>query len=208
MDNPADLQRGAPPSRERDAFERFYLDHVDSVVRFAASRSRSGNEVADVVAATFVRAIEHADRYEPSKGSPRAWLLGICANVHADWYRRSARERTLLERLQHQVPVTTDDLDRFEAQMAAAQQQPELRRAMADLAPNNRAVLHLVAIDGFTTKEAAEALGISYGAARVRLFRARREIRGALSHHAPGGAVPVGPTDRCGLMPEPPEVSP
>lgn len=169
------------PSREPAAFERFYAAHVASVVSFAARRSASGQEVADIVAATFVRAIEHANTYDRSRGTPKAWLMGICANVQRDAVRRSVREQALIDRLRHQVPLTTDDVERFEAQIQAAQMQPELDKALDRLRPSQREVLELVAVEGMTTREAAAALGISTGAVRVRLSRARRNARAALS---------------------------
>src|SRR5438067_3470319 len=49
-----------------------------------------------------------------------------------------------------------------------------LFRSLAGLPPDERAVLELVAIDGLPVKDAAAALGIRHGTARVRLHRARR----------------------------------
>lgn len=49
--------------------------------------------------------------------------------------------------------------------------------AMADLPEGERALLELVVIDQLTVAEAAEALGIRVGTARVRLHRARRALR-------------------------------
>jgi RNA polymerase sigma-70 factor (ECF subfamily) len=53
--------------------------------------------------------------------------------------------------------------------------------ALARLPEDERAVLELVAVDGLPVKEAAAALGIRPGTARVRLHRARRSARDALS---------------------------
>jgi DNA-directed RNA polymerase specialized sigma24 family protein len=48
------------------------------------------------------------------------------------------------------------------------------------LPENERAVVELVAVDGLSLKDAAAALGIRPGAARVRMYRARRVVRDAL----------------------------
>jgi len=52
---------------------------------------------------------------------------------------------------------------------------------MFRLSAGERAVLELVALDGLTVGEAARALGIGSVAARVRLHRARRLLKGTLA---------------------------
>jgi RNA polymerase sigma-70 factor (ECF subfamily) len=58
--------------------------------------------------------------------------------------------------------------------------------AMAMLPESERAVLELVVVDQLTVGEAAVALGIRQGTARVRLHRARQSLR-----HVPGLIPPV-----------------
>ena len=53
----------------------------------------------------------------------------------------------------------------------------ELSAMLADLAPQDRAALVLVAVEGLTAKAAAEALGCSEGAVEQRLVRARAALR-------------------------------
>jgi DNA-directed RNA polymerase specialized sigma24 family protein len=48
--------------------------------------------VADIVAATFLVALEKSDAYDPARGEPEAWLLGIAAHLLANQRRRLARE--------------------------------------------------------------------------------------------------------------------
>ena len=166
-----------PPTRDPQGFTEFYAANVDAVVAFAATRSPSAQDLADLVAATFLRAFESADTFDSNRGTPRAWVLGVCANVQRNWFRESARQRSLLERLRSEVPTSDDDLDRFDDILVAARRQPELVRVLASLEPGQRSVLRMVAIDGFSTRECAERLGISHGATRVRLMRARRSAR-------------------------------
>jgi RNA polymerase sigma factor (sigma-70 family) len=73
-----------------------------------------------------------------------------------------------------------DDIGRMEARVDAEAEARRARAALAGLARDERAVLELVAIDGLSVKDAAAALGIQPGTARVRLHRARRAARNAL----------------------------
>ncbi|MBV8303991.1 MAG: sigma-70 family RNA polymerase sigma factor [Acidimicrobiia bacterium] len=62
---------------DREAFAAIYREHVGRVTGFAARRLSSSGDVADLVAATFVVALERSDPYDPSPGDPGAWLVGI-----------------------------------------------------------------------------------------------------------------------------------
>ena len=56
----------------------------------------------------------------------------------------------------------------------------QLHRSLAGLPDNQRAVVELVAVDGLSLTEAAQALGISAGSARVRYHRARKRLQDVL----------------------------
>jgi DNA-directed RNA polymerase specialized sigma24 family protein len=80
-------------SSDPAAFEVFYRGHVDRVIGFTARRIRDPADVADIVAATFVTVLTAASSYDPRRGEPGAWLLGITARLIANEHRRRGRER-------------------------------------------------------------------------------------------------------------------
>ena len=82
-----------------DAFAAIYREYFSRVTGFAARRLSSSGEVADLVAATFVVALERSDSYDPSRGDPGAWLVGIAANLLANQRRRAVREALARARL-------------------------------------------------------------------------------------------------------------
>lgn len=168
------------PARDPQGFERFYLAHVDAVMRYAVSRSGSAHDAADLVTLVFVRAIEHADSFDPAKGTPRQWLMGICANAAVDQYRRTAREVRLVQRLRHEVPLTTDDVDRIESRIDAERLGGQVYDAIADLPASQQEVVDLVDRHGMSIRDAAHLLGVSRTAVRVRLSRARSTLRSTL----------------------------
>jgi RNA polymerase sigma-70 factor (ECF subfamily) len=163
-----------------DAFERFYREHVEAVLRFVARRVDDPYLAADLTADTFVAAIESAGSYRRSRGEPVAWLFGIARNVVADEHRRSARELRAAARIRGRELVDENDLvalhERIDSQSAAR----ELFGSLSWLPDGERAVLELVALDGLSAAEAGQALGITSVASRVRLHRARRRLQGRL----------------------------
>ena len=162
------------------AFEDFYRTHVVQVVAFATRRCRTPEEVADLVATTFVAAIESAHRYDPGRGEPGAWLLGIAANVLAGRRRRDGRERAAVERLSGRRLLDTDDYARLDEMIDAARIAPHVEDAIAELPAAQQVIVHLVR-DGVSPTDAARRLRISPATARMRLSRARRTLRHSLA---------------------------
>ena len=72
------------------------------------------------------------------------------------------------------------DWGEVDARIDAQALRNQLRAALGVLSPSERELLLLVAWEGLTPTEAAQALGISQGAARIRLHRARQRALHAL----------------------------
>ncbi|HEV7759145.1 MAG TPA: RNA polymerase sigma factor [Acidimicrobiales bacterium] len=158
------------------AFEVLYLRYVRRVTAFAAKRCTSADDVADVVAQTFFRLIGAAERYEPDRADAAPFVFGIAANVLRELHRGRSRHRALVSKLTGRDLLDGDETERVEAAIDAAQQVHGLQEVLDGASPADREVLRLVA-GGHTPAQAAEELGISPTAARVRLSRARRRVR-------------------------------
>jgi len=165
---------------DRDAFAALYREHVGRVSGFAARRVSSPGEVVDLVAATFLVALERSDSYDPARGDPAAWLLGIAANLVANQRRRSVREQLARARLDARALLSADDVDALVARMDASAEAARLRAAMETLSAPYRQVLFLAGESSLTPTAAATAAGISPAVFRVRLSRARRALRRAM----------------------------
>ena len=185
----ASHRRPGPLARighDPDAFASFYCEHVTAVTRFVARRVADPHTVADLTAEVFLAVIGSAHTYHPGRGTQVAWLYGIARNVIAAEHRRAAHELRVASRIAGRRLLDDDDIARLEERIDAESPGRAACRALAGLPPDERAVLELVAIDGLPVKDAAAALGIRQGTARVRLHRARRAARQAMS-------TPAGP---------------
>lgn len=167
-------------STDPAAFEVFYRRHIDRVVRFTARRVREPADVSDVVAATFVAVLTSARSYDPDRGQPTAWLLGIAARMIADGARRDARESALRARLAGRRLIDADDIERLEDLIHADQTSVAVMEAIGRLKPRARQVLLLVGVEGLTSNDAAQVLGVSAANFRMRLSSARRALTKAL----------------------------
>lgn len=160
-----------------DLFEAFYREHVEDLQRFVARRVGDRERAADLTAEIFLAAIDSAHRYRRRSGTPKAWLYGIARALVANDRRRRGRERAREERFRGSALLDEEDAARMDARIDAAAQSRRLYAAMDCLPDAERAVLELVAIDELSVAEAASAVGVRSGTARVRLHRARRKLR-------------------------------
>ena len=152
-------------------FDRLWRDHAAAVLRYAHRRVPP-SEVDDVVAETFVVAWR---RLAEVPEHPLPWLLGVARGVSAN-VARSSRRREALERQvvsRRTLGVVPDIAD------GVADRQPDAVHlaALERLSTGDRELLTLLAWDDLSHDEAAQVMGCSRGALRVRLHRARRRFR-------------------------------
>ncbi|GLZ80295.1 DNA-directed RNA polymerase sigma-70 factor [Actinorhabdospora filicis] len=165
------------------AFEVFYREHYERVARFAARRVGDPYTAADLTAEVFLAVIDSAHTYRPGKGTVTGWLYGVARNVVADHHRRVRRDLAATGRLAGRRLLDGDGLTRMEERLDAERTARDTLAAMASLPDRTRALLELVAVDGLTSAEAADALGMSHTAARVRLHRARKTLTALVPVH-------------------------
>lgn len=202
MDGQSDEDLLARLAHDPDALEAFYCRHVDKVIGFAARRVASPEEVSDLVAVVFLALIDASVRYDPRRGRPVAWLLGIAAHQLAAQRRRDARDRRLHERLRGRRLLDADDYERMEERIDAEAAGRRVYAALQELGEGERMVVELVGLEGLTPTEAAAVLGISAASARMRLARARRKLRRSTqARAAPCDPLPVVSQPSAGRKP-------
>ncbi len=171
--------------RDPDALETFYREHLEAVQRFVARRVESPEDAADLTAEVFLAAIRASRAYRGEAAVPRAWLYGIARRVVAGHHRSSARAVRVERRIDARELLDDDATDRIVARLDSQRAARAVYRSLAALPERQRAVVELVAVDGLSLTEAAAALGISAGNARVRYHRARGRLAESLARPLP-----------------------
>jgi RNA polymerase sigma factor (sigma-70 family) len=165
-------------------FERIYRAQVDAVTGFFARRSADPQTVADLTADTFVQVITSFGSFDPGRGSARAWVFGIARRVYAAHCEAYSQQQAKVVRLAGRRDLGPDQvgelLDRIDAERVGRRLVTEL----IALPALDRQVVELVDLAGLRSKEAASVLGLSAGAVRMRLMRARARLRKAASDPA------------------------
>jgi RNA polymerase sigma factor (sigma-70 family) len=169
--------RGRPPSSPLEEFEQVYLRNVDVLMGYFARRCRDPQTVADLTSETFVRAVDGFARFDPRRGSDRAWLFGIATRVFARHCEQSTAGREAVARLGGHRALDGDEIEELAERIDAEREGAALMQRYARLPTVERAAIELVDLEGCTPKEAAAALGVSGVAFRKRLSRARSRLR-------------------------------
>lgn len=157
-------QRRPTPDR---AFERLYRRHVADVYRFASAMLSNPADAEDVVQTTFLNAYRAFERGQ-RPDQPRSWLIAIANNVCRQRFRQQSRRPNEVE-LDDDLAAAPVVEERVGAE--------DIRRALSELAYNQRAALVMRELEGRSYTEIAAALGLSHAAVETLIFRARRSLR-------------------------------
>ncbi|MEZ0108650.1 RNA polymerase sigma-70 factor (ECF subfamily) [Catenulispora sp. EB89] len=163
-----------PRDPAQDPHKRFthvYQQHYEHVARYA-SRRVPPDDVADVVATTFLTAWR---RFDQLPEEPLPWLYGTARRVIANDRRGRARWEALIAKSAEQAVIADPDLA---DQVCSVLQVAD---ALTLLSEADRELILLTEWERLSVTEAAVVVGCSATTARVRLHRARRRLARHLS---------------------------
>ncbi len=159
--------------RRPEAFAALYRLHYPAIARYIRRRVGDEHIASDLVAETFMTALEHLPRYR-YRGVPfRAWLYRLATSRVNRWSRRRVVQSTAP--LDEAALSDVDDKDPSSALNSA------VRNALLDLPPRYQSVLALFYMEGMTIEEVARTLGVSPGTIKARLARGRERLRRRLA---------------------------
>jgi RNA polymerase sigma factor (sigma-70 family) len=175
--SPTDSQLWAAVVRgDGAAFAEVFDRHGDRVWRHTWRLMQHRQDTEDVTAAVFAEAWRKRSRVRIVDGSVLPWLLATATNCARN-ARRSIRRN---ERLIAHIPlapdapdaadVAGDRLERLDATSAVA-------AALRELSETDARLVSLVLLEEIPLADAAAAIGVSYGAAKTRIHRARQRLR-------------------------------
>lgn len=160
-----------------EAFGRIFDRHRSRLYRHSARLVPRSADVDDVVAIAFFEAWRRRHSARFVDGSILPWLLVIATNSAHNVSRSSRRYRALLAKLPAQDPARDHATD-FDGDASTA---------LARLPLTDRQVIALCVLDGYSEREASDALGIAPGTVKSRLSRAKSRL--AANLESPLGLV-------------------
>jgi RNA polymerase sigma factor (sigma-70 family) len=145
----------------------------------------AGQVASEVLNEVVVEALAHAGRLQTPE-QPFAWLMGIALNLIrrrlTELSRRERREPLLHDLYPSETLTEAEVIDRFiglhsRNEMTALDLESPVARLLAQVSPEDEQVLRLAVLHDLDGEALARELGITPGAARVRLHRALKRLR-------------------------------
>jgi RNA polymerase sigma-70 factor, ECF subfamily len=175
---------------ELDAFEMLTARYEQRIFSLAMRLLRQEQDAEDVTQQTFLSALENLDGFR-GEASFTTWLFRIATHAALKVIRKHKGLKTV------SLEETTEETGRIDSVphpefIADWRQSPEqlvqkheiqrlLDEALAQLDEKHRLVFLLRDVEGFSVKETAEALGLTEANTKVRLLRARLQLREQLT---------------------------
>ncbi len=177
-------------AREGDvkAYETLVKQYDRQVFRIAQHIVQNREDAEDVVQDAFLKAYQKLDQFQ-GNSKFYTWLVRIAVNeaLMRLRKRRTGRMVSIDEDILTDEGSVPRDLAEWrpdpEAQYGQAEMADILRKTINGLPPGFRVVFVLRDVEGLSTEETAETLGLSVPAVKSRLLRARLQLRERLSRY-------------------------
>lgn len=170
---------------DTSVFECIMKKHGELVLRIVKKHVPE-NDIEDVSQNAFLRIYQSLKMFK-GKGSFKSWLSSITVRTCYDYWRKAYQSReipmnSLTERHRKWLENTTSDQSATELYERGLEREASelLEWALCRLSAEDRMVIELVYLEGYSGKEAAELLGWSVSNVKVRSFRLKKKLKSIL----------------------------
>lgn len=161
---------------DSEAFSRLFESYYDMMHAFIFRLCLDAGETNDLAQETFIKAARALPFYR-RESSFKNWLYRIAVNVVRDWQRVRARRSTLVDALMD---------DQHTREQSRSADVSHVRDALLKLSDDLRQSVVLVYFEGMNHAEAGRIIGCAETTVSWRIFRAKRELKSALSPGSDG----------------------
>jgi len=175
---PPDLIRGAAEG-QADAVDAWFGSEHRHVYRLCFGFLANAAEADDAAQDAMLHLYDHLSDWDSTRPY-RAWRNTLVLNCCRDRQRRAGARRRA-ESAAAEAAELPASLPDPASELQRAETMDVLRRSLARLSPREREAFVLRDLEGVSTAEVAEALGVAAGTVRTLTMLARRRLRGLLA---------------------------
>jgi RNA polymerase sigma-70 factor, ECF subfamily len=176
-ETPSVTARRTSPEREA-IFAALFEEYATPIYNYALRMVGDPDRAADIAQDTFIKAYRKLDQLTDDAAA-KSWIYRIATNTAIDDMRR--RRFTVPMGDEGGPHDRADQHPGPEAQVIGGMVDERIQRALLRLRPNHRQCLLLSDVEDMSAQQIGDVMGMSYGAARTLLCRARGEMRAALA---------------------------
>ncbi|MBQ3878736.1 MAG: sigma-70 family RNA polymerase sigma factor [Oscillospiraceae bacterium] len=156
--------------QDKDKFSEIYARYKGLMFHVVQTLVQNPEDAEDIVHQAFLYILDNLDKIEHvNSGETKSYILIVCEHLALDFLRRG--------KLHQAQPLEILEKTRWESMPTSA----EVGDLLLRLKPLYRDVIFLHYIHGYTEKEIAAQMGISYGNIRKILQRARAALQDLLN---------------------------
>ena len=161
-------------------FDRIYAEHHIRILRYL-TRMVGAQDAEDLAQEVFIRAAKAYDGFR-HEAKIETWLYRIATHVAVDRLRGTASRRETLpgQELDEVAADGQESVSSLEEKTLRRAANECIRNVIYGLPENYRTPLILSELEGFTNREIAEILEVSLDTVKIRLHRAKEQLKQAL----------------------------
>ena len=163
------------------AFEMVYLIYSPRLYSRLLKLVKSDIHAQEILQDVFVKIWEQRNTLDPEK-SFRSFLYKIAENKAHDYFRKTARDKTLETQL---IRQSTTNYTLIEKYKSNEDDLATLQKAIEDLPPQRQQVFRLCKLEGKSYKEVSELLDISVSTISDHIVKGTKSVREYFSRHTP-----------------------
>jgi len=163
------------------AFRELFARYAAVAHALAFRLVRQAQVAEEIVQEAFLAVWRNPERYDRTRGSVRAWLLGTVHHRAVDAVRREQAQRRRAEQAASLGPTVEDDpVDDVLAAIDLPRDRRLVRRALTELPVEQRNVIRAMYFDGLSQSQIAERTGLPLGTVKSRTLLGMRRLRASL----------------------------
>ncbi|MEJ2061073.1 MAG: RNA polymerase sigma factor [Gammaproteobacteria bacterium] len=167
--------------RKTRRFEALLVPHLEHLYRLAYRWCGNREDAEDLVQELVIKLYPRLDELERLERA-RTWLARVLYNLYVDEVRRRQRSPLVQAVAESEAVLSELSCDRPEPGLLAEGDELQMRllQALRGINPDQRVVVTLHDVEGYTLEEIEQIIDTPLGTLKSRLHRARRALRDAL----------------------------
>jgi RNA polymerase sigma factor (sigma-70 family) len=171
---------------DEHAFRELFARYAAVAHALAFRLVRQAQVAEEIVQEAFLAVWRTPERYDPTRGSVRSWLMGTVHHRAVDAVRREQSQRRRADQAAALVPrVTEDAIDDVVSALDLPRERRLVLKALEELPDEQRDVIQRMYFDGMSQSQIAERTGLPLGTVKSRTLLAMRRLRTNLGEVAP-----------------------
>jgi len=163
---------------DKTAFGILYDRYSQLVYNLANKIVKDSDYAGEVLQSVFIQIWNKASSYNEKKGAVSTWIINITRNKSIDLLRRTKKDKL-------NIYLEFDELEstsNYSSTIIEIKEKREiLKKVMGEIPEEQRKIIEMVYLEGYTQREVSESLGIPLGTVKTRIHLGIAKLRDVLS---------------------------